>query len=65
MYQFACPPTAAVLAQHLVVLIDPADIGGVTVHPAQCVTTLTVVLSPRTGEPSPESPAAPGWIRLD
>jgi L-lactate dehydrogenase complex protein LldG len=70
--------TAAVLAQHLVVLLDPADvvenlhlayrhpafqetayavllsgpsgsadIGGVTVHPAQGVTTLTVVLSPR------------------
>jgi L-lactate dehydrogenase complex protein LldG len=69
--------TAAVLAQHLVVLLDPADlvenihlayrhpgftdaayavflsgpsgsadIGGVTVHPAQGVTTLTVVLSP-------------------
>jgi L-lactate dehydrogenase complex protein LldG len=74
--------TAAVLAQHLVVLLDPADIvenihhayrhpafqqaayavllsgpsgsadiGGVTVHPAQGVTTLTVVLSPRTGGP--------------
>jgi L-lactate dehydrogenase complex protein LldG len=70
--------TAAVLARHLVVLIDPgdivanlhvayrhpafeeaayavllsgpsgsADIGGVTVHPAQGVTTLTAVLSPR------------------
>lgn len=70
--------TAAVLARHLVVLLDPgdivdnihtayrhpafeqaayavllsgpsgsADIGGVTVHPAQGVTTLTVVLSPR------------------
>lgn len=70
--------TAAVLAQHLVVLLDPADIvenihlayrhpafrdaayavllsgpsgsadiGGVTVHPAQGVTTLTVVLSDR------------------
>ena len=70
--------TIAVLAQHLVVLLDPADlvenihhayrhpsfreaayavllsgpsgsadIGGVTVHPAQGVTTLTVVLSPR------------------
>ena len=70
--------TAAVLAQHLVVLLDAADIvenlhlayrhpafheaayavllsgpsgsadiGGVTVHPAQGVTTLTVVLSPR------------------
>jgi L-lactate dehydrogenase complex protein LldG len=78
--------TAAVLAQHLVVLLDPgdivenihlayrhpafqqaayavllsgpsgsADIGGVTVHPAQGVTTLTVVLSPRTGEPAPDS----------
>jgi L-lactate dehydrogenase complex protein LldG len=77
--------TAAVLAQHLVVLLDPADIvenihfayrhpafqqaayavllsgpsgsadiGGVTVHPAQGVTTLTVVLSPRNGEPSPD-----------
>jgi L-lactate dehydrogenase complex protein LldG len=75
--------TAAVLAQHLVVLLDPADIvenvhfayrhaafqqaayavllsgpsgsadiGGVTVHPAQGVTTLTMVLSPHTGEPS-------------
>jgi L-lactate dehydrogenase complex protein LldG len=32
-----------------------ADIGGVTVHPAQGVTTLTVVLSPRTGEPAPDS----------
>jgi len=71
-------PTAAVLTEHLVVLLDPADIvenlhvayrnpafqqtayavllsgpsgsadiGGVTVHPAQGVTTLTVVLSPR------------------
>ena len=71
-------PTAAVLAQHLVVLLDPADlvenihhayrhpafaetayavllsgpsgsadIGGITVHPAQGVTTLTVVLWPR------------------
>jgi L-lactate dehydrogenase complex protein LldG len=70
--------TIAVLAQHLVVLLDPADlvenihvayrhpsfqdaaysvllsgpsgsadIGGVTVHPAQGVTTLTVILSPR------------------
>jgi L-lactate dehydrogenase complex protein LldG len=70
--------TAAVLARHLVVLIDPADIvenihvayrhpafegaayavllsgpsgsadiGGVTVHPAQGVTTLTAVLSRR------------------
>jgi L-lactate dehydrogenase complex protein LldG len=70
--------TIAVLAQHLVVLLDPADlvenihvayrhpsfqdaaysvllsgpsgsadIGGVTVHPAQAVTTLTVILSPR------------------
>jgi L-lactate dehydrogenase complex protein LldG len=73
--------TAAVLAQHLLVLLDPADIvdnlhfayrhpafheaayavllsgpsgsadiGGVTVHPAQGVTTLTVVLSPRDGD---------------
>ncbi len=73
--------TAAVLAQHLVVLLDPgdivenihmayrhhafelaayavllsgpsgsADIGGVTVHPAQGVTTLTAVLSPRTAD---------------
>lgn len=72
--------TAAVLANHLVVLLDPADIvdnlhlayrhrafqeagyavllsgpsgsadiGGVTVHPAQGVTTLTVVLAPRDG----------------
>ena len=71
--------TIAVLAQHLVVLLDPADlvenihlayrhpsfqeaayavllsgpsgsadIGGITVHPAQGVTTLSVVLSPRT-----------------
>ena len=70
--------TAAVLAQHLVVLLDPADlvenihlayqhpafqqaayavllsgpsgsadIGGITVHPAQGVTTLTVILAPR------------------
>jgi L-lactate dehydrogenase complex protein LldG len=70
--------TIAVLAQHLVVLLDPADlvenihvayrhpsfqeaaysvflsgpsgsadIGGVTVHPAQGVTTTSVVLSPR------------------
>jgi L-lactate dehydrogenase complex protein LldG len=70
--------TIAVLAQHLVVLLDPADIvenihdayrhpsfqraayavllsgpsgsadiGGKTVHPAQGVTTLTVILSPR------------------
>ena len=70
--------TAAVLARHLVVLLDPADlvenihlayrhpsfrqaayavllsgpsgsadIGGVTVHPAQGVTTLTVVLTRR------------------
>jgi L-lactate dehydrogenase complex protein LldG len=73
--------TAAVLARHLVVLLDPgdivenihvayrhpafehsayavllsgpsgsADIGGVTVHPAQGVTTLTAVLSPRTAD---------------
>lgn len=78
--------TSAVLAQHLVVLLDPADIvenlhlayrhpafqaaayavllsgpsgsadiGGVTVHPAQGVTTLTVVLSPRTGEASADA----------
>jgi L-lactate dehydrogenase complex protein LldG len=77
--------TAAVLAQHLVVLLDPADIvenlhrayrhpafqaaayavllsgpsgsadiGGVTVHPAQGVTTLTVVLSPGASEPTPD-----------
>lgn len=70
--------TSAVLAEHLVVLLDPADIiesihdayrhssfrsaayaallsgpsgsadiGGKTVHPAQGVTTLTVILSPR------------------
>jgi L-lactate dehydrogenase complex protein LldG len=78
--------TAVVLARHLVVLLDPADIvenvhlayrhpafqqaayavllsgpsgsadiGGVTVHPAQGVTTLTVVMSPRIGEASPDS----------
>jgi L-lactate dehydrogenase complex protein LldG len=72
--------TIAVLAQHLVVLLDPADlvenihdaykhpsfqtaayavllsgpsgsadIGGKTVHPAQGVATLTVILSPRPG----------------
>lgn len=72
--------TIAVLAQHLVVLLDPADlvenihdayrhpsfqeaayavllsgpsgsadIGGKTVHPAQGVSTLTVILSPRPG----------------
>jgi L-lactate dehydrogenase complex protein LldG len=72
--------TIAVLAEHLVVLLDPAelvenihdayrhpsfqqaayaallsgpsgsaDIGGKTVHPAQGVTTLTVILSPRSG----------------
>ncbi|HEY4025486.1 MAG TPA: LUD domain-containing protein [Candidatus Dormibacteraeota bacterium] len=71
--------TIAVLPQHLVVLLDPADlvenihdayghpsfqeaayavllsgpsgsadIGGRTVHPAQGVSTLTVILSPRT-----------------
>jgi L-lactate dehydrogenase complex protein LldG len=71
--------TIAVLAKHLVVLLDPADIvadihlayrhssfqqaayavllsgpsgsadiGGITVHPAQGVTTLTAVLIPRT-----------------
>jgi L-lactate dehydrogenase complex protein LldG len=78
--------TIAVLAVHLVVLLDPAelvenihdayrhpsfqqaayaallsgpsgsaDIGGKTVHPAQGVTTLTVILSPRPGskEPTP------------
>jgi L-lactate dehydrogenase complex protein LldG len=76
--------TAAVLAEHLVVLLDPsdivenlhlayqnpafqnsayavllsgpsgsADIGGVTVHPAQGVTTLTVVLSPRESNDLP------------
>lgn len=70
--------TAAVLARHLVVLLDPADIvenihaayqhpgfqqaayavllsgpsgsadiGGVTVHPAQGVTTMTIILWPR------------------
>jgi L-lactate dehydrogenase complex protein LldG len=74
--------TIAVLARHLVVLLDPgdlvenihdayrhpsfrqaayavllsgpsgsADIGGETVHPAQGVTTLTVILSPRPGSP--------------
>ena len=73
--------TAAVLARHLVVLLDPedivenihmayrhpsfeqaayavllsgpsgsADIGGITVHPAQGVTTLTAVLSPRIAD---------------
>ncbi len=73
--------TAAVLARHLVVLLDPvdivenihlayrhpafeqaayavllsgpsgsADIGGVTVHPAQGVTTLTAVLLPRIAD---------------
>jgi L-lactate dehydrogenase complex protein LldG len=76
--------TAAVLAEHLVVLLDPADIvenlhlayrnpafqqaayavllsgpsgsadiGGVTVHPAQGVTTLTVMLSPRQNSDLP------------
>jgi L-lactate utilization protein LutC len=76
--------TAAALAEHLVVLLDPsdivenlhlayqnpafqnsayavllsgpsgsADIGGVTVHPAQGVTTLTVVLSPRESNDLP------------
>jgi L-lactate dehydrogenase complex protein LldG len=71
--------TIAVLARHLVVLLDPddivenlhdayqhpsfetaayavllsgpsgsADIGGTTVHPAQGVTTLTVILTPRS-----------------
>lgn len=80
--------TIAVLAQHLVVLLDPADlvenlhdayrhpafhqaayaallsgpsgsadIGGKTVHPAQGVTTLTVILSPRPGsEDTPHEP---------
>jgi L-lactate dehydrogenase complex protein LldG len=74
--------TIAVLAQHLVVLLDPADlvenihdayrhpsfqqaayaallsgpsgsadIGGKTVHPAQGVSTLTVILSPRPASP--------------
>jgi len=79
--------TIAVLAQHLVVLLDPADlvenihdayrhpsfqeaayavllsgpsgsadIGGKTVHPAQGVTTLTVILSPRPSvEEEPEA----------
>lgn len=79
--------TSAVLAQHLVVLLDPADlvenihdayrhpsfqeaayavllsgpsgsadIGGKTVHPAQGVTTLTVILLPRPGvEEDPEA----------
>ena len=78
--------TIAVLAQHLVILLDPADlvpnihlayrhpafsqaayavllsgpsgsadIGGVTVHPAQGVTTLTAVLTPRTA-PNPAAP---------
>jgi L-lactate dehydrogenase complex protein LldG len=74
--------TVAVLAQHLVVLLDPADlvenihsayrhpcfqtaayavllsgpsgsadIGGITVHPAQGVTTLTVILTPVRTDP--------------
>jgi L-lactate dehydrogenase complex protein LldG len=79
--------TIAVLAQHLVVLLDPADlvenihdayrhpsfqkaayavllsgpsgsadIGGKTVHPAQGVTTLTVILLPHPGvEEEPET----------
>jgi L-lactate dehydrogenase complex protein LldG len=79
--------TIAVLAQHLVVLLDPADlvenihdayrhpsfqeaayavllsgpsgsadIGGKTVHPAQGVTTLTVILLPRLSvEEEPEA----------
>jgi L-lactate dehydrogenase complex protein LldG len=79
--------TAAVLARHLVVLLDPADlvenihdayrhpsfqeaayavllsgpsgsadIGGKTVHPAQGVTTLTVIFLPRSGgEEEPEA----------
>jgi L-lactate dehydrogenase complex protein LldG len=79
--------TIAVLAQHLVVLLDPADlvenihdayrhpsfqeaayavllsgpsgsadIGGKTVHPAQGVTTLTVILLPRPSvEEEPEA----------
>ncbi|MBV9381857.1 MAG: hypothetical protein JO242_14455 [Streptosporangiaceae bacterium] len=96
--------TIAVLARHLVVLLDPADlvenihlayrhpsftqaayavllsrpsgsadIGGVTVHPAQGVTTLTALLTPRT-TPDPaagvcqaEGPAgaaaSPEWSR--
>lgn len=76
--------TIAVLARHLVVLLDPAalvenihsayrhpcfqtaayavllsgpsgsaDIGGITVHPAQGVTTLTVILSPAPQAPDP------------
>ena len=79
--------TIALLAQHLVVLLDPADlvenvhlayrhpafadaayavlmsgpsgsadIGGNTVHPAQGVTTLTVILAPRR----PEEPQVSG-----
>ena len=81
--------TAAVLAEHLVVLLDPADlvenihlayqhpafqeaayavllsgpsgsadIGGTTVHPAQGVTTLTVVLAPRVTSHWPAGPAS-------
>lgn len=45
-------------AAYAVLLSGPsgsADIGGVTVHPAQGVTTLAVVLSPRTGEASAEA----------
>jgi L-lactate dehydrogenase complex protein LldG len=82
--------TIAVLAQHLVVLLDPADlvenihlayrhrtfqqaayavllsgpsgsadIGGKTVHPAQGVTTMTVILSPKTGQRSSGSAPRP------
>jgi L-lactate dehydrogenase complex protein LldG len=36
-----------------------ADIGGVTVHPAQGVTTLTVILSPRTQPGSAERTQGP------
>ena len=89
--------TAAVLAQHLVVLLDAADlvenihhayrhpafqqaayavllsgpsgsadIGGNTVHPAQGVTTLTVILAPRAtaGRDKPTR-TMPDPVRLD
>jgi hypothetical protein len=38
--------------KELDVLLDPADIVEKTVHPAQGVTTLTVILSPRPGSPA-------------
>jgi L-lactate dehydrogenase complex protein LldG len=51
-------------AAYAVLLSGPsgsADIGGTTVHPAQGVTTLTVILSPRSrrGEPSTTTDPAP------